>query len=123
MDKFDLTTSDINRQNILNNKYALEEIQKATGIDGLLFEKQLKMLTEQVAQFFEIDTRTIKRYLKKYDKELNDNGYEILKDERLERVKELYGQKLNIKTKTPQLGVFNFKSFLNVTRIIQKRFA
>jgi len=118
MDKFDLTASDINRQNILNNKYALEEIQKATGIEGLLFENQYKMLTEQVVQFFEIDKRTINRYLKKYDKELNDNGYEILKDEKLERFKELYGQKLNIKTQTPQLGVFNFKSFLNLSMLL-----
>ncbi|MEA3450407.1 MAG: DNA-binding protein [Bacteroidota bacterium] len=118
MDKLDLTTSDINRQNILNNKYALNEIQKATGIEGLVFEKQYKMLTEEVAHFFEIDTRTIKRYLKKYDKELNDNGYEILKDERLKRFKELYGQKLKIKAQTPQLGVFNFKSFLNLSMLL-----
>jgi hypothetical protein len=116
--KFDLTTSDINRQNILNNKYALEEIQKATGIDGFLFKNQYRILTEQVAQFFEIDTRTIKRYLKKYDKELNENGYEILKDETLEDFKDLYGQKLNIKPKTPQLGVFNFKSFLNLSMLL-----
>ena len=118
MDKLNLTTSDINRQNILNNKYALDEIQKATGIEGLVFENQYKMLTEQVAQFFEIDTRTIKRYLKKYDKELNNNGYEILKDERLKRFKELYGQKLKIKVKTPQLGIFNFKSFLNLSMLL-----
>lgn len=118
MEKLDLTKSNINRQNILNNKYALEQIQKAAGIEGLLFENQYKMLTEQVALFFEIDTRTIKRYLQKYDKELNDNGYEILKDERLKRFKELYGQKLKIKAQTPQLGVFNFKSFLNLSMLL-----
>jgi hypothetical protein len=118
MDKFDLTKSEINRQNILNNKYALTEIQKATGINGFLFENQYRMLTEQVALFFEIDTRTIKRYLKKYEFELKNNGYEILKDNRLEKFKKLYGQKLNIKTKTPQLGVFNFKSFLNLSMLL-----
>lgn len=34
----DLTTSEIARQNILNNKYALQEIQNAVGLRGVLFE-------------------------------------------------------------------------------------
>ena len=33
-----LTTSEIARQNVLNNKYALEEIQKAIGLRGIIFE-------------------------------------------------------------------------------------
>jgi len=118
MEKFDLTTSEINRQNILNNRYALEEIQKVTGIEGFLFEEQYRIQTDQVALFFEIDTRTIKRYLRRYENELKHNGYEILKDGRLEKFKELHGKKLNIKSQTPQLGVFNIKSFLNLSMLL-----
>jgi hypothetical protein len=34
----DLTNSSIHRQNILNNPYALHEIEKATQITGIPFE-------------------------------------------------------------------------------------
>lgn len=34
----DLTTSATDRQNVLNNPYALAEIEKAAGIQGIRFE-------------------------------------------------------------------------------------
>jgi len=34
----DLTKSDIDRQNILNNPYAVAEIKKATNVRGIEFE-------------------------------------------------------------------------------------
>lgn len=34
----DLTNSAVDRQNILNNPYALAEIEKAAGIRGIPFE-------------------------------------------------------------------------------------
>jgi hypothetical protein len=34
----ELTNSSIARQNILNNTFAVEEIRKAVGIKGVLFE-------------------------------------------------------------------------------------
>ena len=37
-DKKDLTVSQIDRQNILNNPYALQEIERATRIKGISFE-------------------------------------------------------------------------------------
>ena len=38
----DLTTSKIDRQNILNNELAVNEIQKQTGIQGILYEGRLR---------------------------------------------------------------------------------
>lgn len=55
----DLTTSNVVRQNILNNKYALSEIQKAIGLKGVIFNRELKFTKKQVADFFEIDERAI----------------------------------------------------------------
>lgn len=54
----DLTTSAIDRQNILNNPYALAEIEKAAGIKGIPFEGKTVVLKEQVAAFFEVTPRT-----------------------------------------------------------------
>ena len=47
----DLTNSALNRQNILNNPYALQEIERATQITGILFEGKTVVLKEQVAVF------------------------------------------------------------------------
>jgi len=47
----DLTTSEIDRQNILNNPYALIEIEKAAGIQGIPFEGRTVVLKEPVASF------------------------------------------------------------------------
>ena len=55
----DLTNSAIDRQNILNNPYALVEIEKAAGIQGIPFEDKTVLLKEQLAAFFEVTPRTI----------------------------------------------------------------
>ena len=52
MTKNDLTVSEIERQNILNNAYALAEIEKGIGIKGIPFEGKTVLLKEQVASFF-----------------------------------------------------------------------
>ena len=45
----DLTNSAVDRQNILNNPYALAEIEKAAGLRGIPFEGKTVVLKEQVA--------------------------------------------------------------------------
>ncbi len=86
MDK-DLTTSEIDRQNILNNPYALAEIEKAAGIRGIPFEGKTVVLKEQVASFFDVTLRTVENYLERNSAELARNGYEVLKGNRLKTLK------------------------------------
>lgn len=85
--KKDLTQSDIDRQNILNNPYAVSEIEKAINIQGMVFEGKLVFLKEQVADFFEVTGRTIENYLSNYNEELSANGYEVLRGKRLNEFK------------------------------------
>lgn len=128
-----LTNSSLDRQNILNNKYALEEIQKAVGIQGVVFENEFKFLKTQLANFFEIDERTIERYLAKYDQEIKQNGYEIIKGKRLKEfklsIKEQFATDTNVGSKKSMsdidvthkvvnLGVFNFRAFLNLAMLL-----
>lgn len=40
----DLTNSEIDRQNILNNAYALAEIEKTFQIKGVFFEERIPLL-------------------------------------------------------------------------------
>ena len=83
----DLTNSDIDRQNILNNRYALTQIQEYIGLPGMLFEGEFRFTKEMVANFFEIDTSTIDRYLAKHEAELKHNGYVLTKGKQLTNFK------------------------------------
>ena len=124
--KKDLTTSSIDRQNILNNPYALSEIEKATGIQGIPFEGKTVVLKDQAASFFEVSSRTIENYLEQNGEELGRNGYEVLKGKRLKNIKlAIQGADVpeidfgNIKM-TPQLGVFDFRAFLNLAMLMRE---
>ncbi len=125
-DKKDLTVSQVDRQNILNNPYALQEIEKATRITGIPFEGKTVVLKEQVSAFFEVTLRTIENYLGQHGEELAQNGYEILKGNRLKKLK-LDISELDVPetdfgniTKAPQLGVFDFRAFLNLAMLIKE---
>lgn len=100
----DLTTSAIDRQNILNNPYALDEIEKAAGIRGIPFEGKRVVLKEQVSAFFEVTPRTVDNYIEKFGAELRQNGYEVLKGNRLKEFKEALlaqgGNEMDFVTKT-----------------------
>lgn len=70
----DLTTSEIARQNILNNTYALQEAEEAIGLRGVIFENQLKFTKQQVAQFLGVSTRAISTCILSNADELRKNG-------------------------------------------------
>jgi len=123
-EKKDLTVSQVDRQNILNNPYALQEIEKATRIKGIPFEGKTVVLKEQVSAFFEVTLRTIENYLGKYGEELAQNGYEVLKGNRLKNLKLSISESDVPETdfgnisKSPQLGIFDFRAFLNIAMLI-----
>ncbi|MGO8822311.1 MAG: DNA-binding protein [Desulfomonilaceae bacterium] len=120
----DLTSSSVHRQNILNNPYALREIEKATHITGIPFEGKMVVTKEQVATFFEVTLRTVENYLSQHEEELVCNGYEVIKGNRLRLLK------IAIKTsdvpeiifgnisKSPQLAIFDFRAFLNLAMLM-----
>lgn len=119
----DLTNSTVDRQNILNNQYALSEIQKAIKLQGFIFEGKLVFLRDQVADFFEVTHRTIDKYVKKHDGELAQNGYVVLRGKRLSdfklTAKPTDVSEVNfVNVMTPQLGIFDFRAFLNMAMIL-----
>ena len=120
----DLTNSKIDRQNILNNNYAINEIEKACNIEGIFFEDKIAFTKEQVAQFYEIDIRTLERYLEIYNEEFKSNGYDILKGKRLKDFIKKYNEKVTdinvgeLATSIPSLAIFDFRAFLNVGMLL-----
>jgi hypothetical protein len=124
--KRDLTVSQIDRQNILNNPYAVQEIEKAVGIKGIPFEGKHVVLKEQVAQFFEVTPRTIDNYISKNEGELAGNGYVVLTGNRLKSLKDAILSTgvnetdfVDIK-KIPQLGIFDIRAFLNIAMLLSE---
>lgn len=121
----DLTTSQIDRQNILNNDLAINEMQNQTGLQGILFENKLCFTKAMTATYFDVDIRTIERYVSEYQEEVSANGYEIIKGKRLKEFLECVKEQDvpdinvgNISTRTPQIAVFNFKAFLNIAMLL-----
>ncbi len=122
--KKDLTVSAIDRQNILNNPYALDEIQRNIGVTGIKYRGETVLLKEQVAAFFELTPRTIENYISNFEEELRRNGYEILRGKPLSDLKLALGE-LNVPEinfgnikRTPKLSVFPFRAFLNLAMLI-----
>src|SRR6188768_1125775 len=114
----DLTVSAIDRQNILNNQEAVNNIQKHLGISGMMFNGEYRFTRQQVSEFYFIDNSTIDRYLSQHEPELKHNGYVNLKGKALKEFKDLFGPLLAEGAKAPQLGIFNFRSFLNLGMLL-----
>ncbi len=115
-----LDNSALDRKNILNNPFAVEHVQKEVGIKGFKFENEYRYTLDQVSRFFEVDLRTIRRYVAKYGEELTQNGYEILTGDRLSSFKNQFGSDIDVTTKTTVLGIFTFKAFLNIGMLLRE---
>ena len=118
MDKKDLTTSTIERQNILNNRFAIETIQEKLAIEGMLFEGEYRYTKKMVADFYGVEERTIERYLETHSDELKHNGYILCKGKLLKEFKLHFAPVINIGSKTTPLGLFNIRSFLNIGMLL-----
>ena len=114
----DLTISEIERQNVLNNQVAIQNMQQALDIEGMLFEGAYRFTKQMVADYFEISISTVDRYLEQYSDELRHNGYVLIKGKRLKDFKLQFGHIINEATKTTVLGLFDFRSFLNMGMLI-----
>ena len=119
----DLTTSSLDRQNILNNELAVEEVREKSGVEGVEWDGKLYVTREMTAEFFQVDIRTISRYIEQNNEELTRNGYVVLKGKKLKdfisAVRES-GKDIYVPTKTTVLGVFDFRAFLNLAMLISE---
>jgi len=120
----DLTNSRIDRQNILNNDIAIQEIQEKSGVEGFLWDGKIYLSRDNVAEYFDVDIRTISRYIEQNNEELVQNGYEVLKGKRLkeflEAGKESFAKDINVPSKIRQFALFDFKAFLNMAMLLSE---
>lgn len=120
--------SDVKRQNVLNNRYALAQIEESLSNDlsikGIEFDDERVFTKQQVANIFEVDERTIDNYIANHQEELTRNGYKLVRGQKLKQFKDLafvdendFVSKTTI-NKTTQLSLFSFKAVLNLAMLI-----
>ncbi len=139
----DLTNSDLDRKNILNNNIAIQEVYQQVGFFGFKHDGKFRFTKQQLAEYFEVDMRTIERIVENHKEEIVDSGYEIytgfklkdFKDKITEFVKKVnegeyvpdiyvgnmvqsFENELDNLSRTPQLAVFTYKAFLNVGMLL-----
>ena len=118
----DLTTSMVSRQNILNNNYAIDEIKNQLKLDGVEYINDTIFTKDQVAQYFNVDVRTIERCVENNTEELEKNGYRVLKGKELKEFKEainkINGTDINVGTKVTVLSIFTFRTLLNISMLL-----
>lgn len=114
----DLTNSPRERQNILNNRYALKKAEEYLNLGGLTFEGETVFTKGQVAALMEVDDRTIERYLSSHGTELTQNGYQLLKGKPLKDFKQLHVSDINVGDKAPSIGIFSFRAVLNLAMLL-----
>ncbi|MCF8255495.1 MAG: DNA-binding protein [Bacteroidia bacterium] len=139
----DLTNSSLERKNILNNNFAIQEVYEQVGFYGIKFDGKYRFTRQQLAHYFEVDIRTIERIVENNKSELEQSGYEVFSGIRLRQFKEdvagylnkikmhsdvsdihvgdivqLYANEIDGWTKAPQLSVFTYKAFLNIGMLL-----
>lgn len=114
----DLTVSNIERQNVLNNRYAVDALQENLGFTGMLFEGEYRFTKKMVADFYEVEERTIERMLEEHGDELKHNGYILSRGKQLRAFKLEFAPVINVGSKTTQLGLFNFRAVLNIGMLL-----
>ncbi|CNE74729.1 MULTISPECIES: hypothetical protein [Yersinia] len=115
----DLTTSEHDRQNILNNSYALTHAAKHMSLGGIEFNGERLFTKSQLMEIFGISDATVERYISNYSSELKNNGYRLIKGKELREFKNLHHVSLISEgNKAPTIGVFNYRAVLNFAMLL-----
>jgi predicted nucleic acid-binding protein len=115
----DLTNSQPDRQNILNNRYALEKVEEHLGLGGMTYEDSVVFTKQQLVALFEVSESTIAKYLASHAEELNTNGYKVLKGKSLQHfLNTTGGVVIDYNTKTTVLGIFTFRATINLAMLL-----
>lgn len=115
----DLTTSKIERQNILNNSLALKKAEEVFLVPGFEYQGTFYFTNPQIADFFGVDTRTIERLIETHKEELITNGYHTLRGQQLSDFKKhAFATDINVGSKVTQLSLSTFRTLLNFAMLL-----
>ena len=114
-------TSQIDRQNILNNTNALAEVKTPVGISINSFECRSVPLKGQIAAFLGISRRTVGDDLENSADEPRQNGYELIRGKRLQQlqlsIQATFGHEAHFVTKTTIPRMLDFPVVRSMRKI------
>lgn len=113
-----LTESSIERQNILNNPFALKKVEESLALGGVQYQGETIFTKHDVACLLEVDERTIERYLSSHKDELSKNGYQLLQGNSLKNLKEMSQGDINVGLSARALSIFSFRAVLNLAMLL-----
>lgn len=121
--KRSLVDSQVDRKNILNNKIAIKEIEKVYDMKGMLFEGIYYYANQDIADFFDIDLRTVERYIEENRDELISNGFKVIRGKELKEFREQvelqdFVTDNVVGHKVRNLSLSTFRTLLNFAMII-----
>lgn len=113
-----LTESSIERQNVLNNPFALKKLEDSLHLGGIKYKGETIFTKHDVARLLDIDERTIERYLSNHKEELTQNGYQLLQGKPLKELKNILGSDMDVGPLVNTLGIFSFRAVLNLSMLL-----
>ncbi|MBL0318458.1 MAG: DNA-binding protein [Alphaproteobacteria bacterium] len=113
-----LTGSHVERQNILNNPFAIQKVEENLYLGGIKYQGETIFTKSDVAQLLEIDERTIERYLSSHKDELTRNGYQLLQGKPLKDLKISLRSDIDVGPLVNTLGIFSFRAVLNLAMLL-----
>jgi len=78
-----LTVSQTERGNILNNNFTIKEVYDCLDFTSVMFEGRFRLNRNMITNYFGVKEKTIDRFLNQYTTELGQNGYGIITGNRL----------------------------------------
>lgn len=119
--KKDLTNSLVHRKNILNNELTIKELEKRIKIQGIKYEGVIYFTNSQVADFFNVDLRTIERLIENHKEELQSNDFTVLRGKDLASFKKNVNNSatdIGVGRKVTNLSVSTFRTLLNFAMLL-----
>ena len=107
------------RLSILNNPFLIEKMTDQISARFTEFEGGYLLTTQQVADFYDVEERTIQRLIEDNRHEIEESGYRTIRGDELERFREFVNDKNVVNKKTRIISVFSFKAFLNAGMILK----
>lgn len=107
----DLTVSNIERQNVLNNNYALQAIQENLDVNGLRFHDQLLFTTKMVADFYGWMREPLSVTFRNMGMNFGLTAIFLSQGNSLKEIRLHFDGDINVPNKVRKLGVFTFRHF------------
>ena len=104
---------------MLNNDFAVDKVRENLSISTILYKGEHLLTVRQVANFYEVDIRTIENTISDNRSELEMNGMKVLSGSDLADLRAKSDSEINFGVKSRFLTVFTFRSFLNVGMLLK----